>query len=144
MRARSFSGLKKLKTAEDHRTKMCVVSSIIIHGHTCRLMSLICKDAQYSNCEMKACPLLCAVKCGCGFWCMGGPQNANSQFNSCLRKVISRMGDTEPRLLHINQDFNFRGLAVLSRNSRNINASKITCYIRYIDIPRNATALYGF
>ncbi len=39
-------------------------------------------------------------------------------------------GDTEPRLLHINyfHDFNFRGLAVLSRNSRNINASKITRY----------------
>ncbi len=33
-------------------------------------------------------------------------------------------GDTEPRLLHIN----FQGLAVLSRNSRNINASKITRY----------------
>ncbi len=56
---------------------------------------------------------------------------ANSQFNSCSRKVNFTNGDTEPRLLHINyffHDFNFWGLAVLSRNSRNINASKITRY----------------
>ncbi len=42
-------------------------------------------------------------------------------------------GDTEPRLLHISffHNFNFRGLAVLSRNSRNINASKIIHYTVY-------------
>ncbi len=44
-----------------------------------------------------------------------------------LAKSNFTNGDTEPRLLHIH-DFNFRGLAVLSRNLRNINASKITRY----------------
>ncbi len=49
-------------------------------------------------------------------------------------------GDTEPCLLHINyffHDFNFRRLAVLSRNSRNINASKITRYTVIHECLRN-------
>ncbi len=55
---------------------------------------------------------------------------ANSLFNSCSRKVISRMEilNRASSTLIIFHDFNFRGLAVLSRNSQNINASKITRY----------------
>ncbi len=47
--------------------------------------------------------------------------------NSILvrEKYISRMEILNHASSHI-QDFYFRGLAVLSRNSRNINASKIT------------------
>ncbi len=40
-------------------------------------------------------------------------------------EILNRASST---LIIIFQDFNFRGLAVLSRNSRNINASKITRY----------------
>ena len=55
---------------------------------------------------------------------------ANSQFNSCSRKVISQMEilNRASSTLIIFYDFNFRGLAVLSPNSRNRNASKITRY----------------
>ncbi len=53
-----------------------------------------------------------------------------AKFNSCSRKVISRMEilNRASSTLIIFHDFNFRGLAVLSRNSRNINASKMTRY----------------
>ncbi len=62
---------------------------------------------------------------------------ANSQFNSCSRKVISRMEILNHACSHINC-LSFRGLAVLSRNSRNMNASKIThytvVYITYLKV----------
>ncbi len=49
--------------------------------------------------------------------------------NSCSRKVISRMEilnhHASSHIIH------YRGLAVLSRNSRNINASKIIHYTVY-------------
>ena len=39
--------------------------------------------------------------------------------------------------------FNFRGLAVLSRNLRNINASKIPCYtVQYIHHPLMRTKFW--
>ncbi len=59
---------------------------------------------------------------------------ANSQFNSCSRKVISRMEilnhHTSSHINYLSRFF-FRRLALLSRNSRNINASKITRYTVY-------------
>ncbi len=56
----------------------------------------------------------------------------NSQFNSCSRKFHKwRYWTAPPPTLIVFQDFYFRGLAVLSRNSQNINASKNPIYSIY-------------
>ncbi len=34
-------------------------------------------DILGARCKMKACPLSCIVKCGCGFMCVGIPQKCS-------------------------------------------------------------------